>query len=89
MGLSKEDGETIMGTLLANSDPYVRGKAAAVLVKVANRVSPEFINRTLERLLLDEEQQPREEALRVLGDLKPASASSLARVLKTVRRTAY
>jgi HEAT repeat protein len=83
MGLSKEDGETIMGTLLANSDPYVRGKAAAVLVKVANRVSPEFINRTLERLLLDEEQQPREEALRVLGDLKPASASSLARVLKT------
>ena len=83
MGLSKEDGETIMGTLLANSDPYVRGKAAAVLVKVANRVSPEFINRTLERLLLDEEQQPREEALRVLGDLKPASASSLARVPKT------
>jgi HEAT repeat protein len=82
-GLVKEDCETIISTNLDHSDPYLRGRAATLLVKLGDRLSQQFIGEALERLLLDEAESVRRDALGVIGDLKPASAEALERVLKT------
>jgi hypothetical protein len=80
-GLSKEDGETLVANFLKRSDPYLRGQTATLLVKLKSCVPLEFTTETLERLLLDDAEWPRDAALKVLGQLRPGSVSALDHVL--------